>query len=65
MKERRKRLLGEFRSYDIVKVDGRWGVICKSFGYGIEPSSESIVDFWEGGREAIPKDTPATGLPSK
>lgn len=35
----------------IVRVNGRWGVLCQA--YGKVPRGYRVVDFWDGGREAV------------
>lgn len=32
----------------IVRVDGRWGVVC-----GSDRGITRVVDFWDGGREYV------------
>jgi hypothetical protein len=55
--------LRHFPSSSIVKIKGRWGMLCVNRGYNLKNHKMLVVDFWDGGREEIPKVTKAEGLP--
>lgn len=55
--------LNEFPANSIVKIDGRWGILCINFGYNLKLSGSRIVDFWDGGREVVPGNILVEGLP--
>lgn len=50
-----KQILADVPCGSIVKVDGRWGVVCQK-PFGASKWATRVVDFWDGGREYI-KDT--------
>jgi hypothetical protein len=55
-------VLGDFPDNSIVNIDGRWGVLCINYDrLGVR--RYRTVDFWEGGRESVPDDVLAEGLP--
>ena len=60
-----KKKLRSFPAHSIVKVNGRWGVLCIAFGHDITRTGERVVDFWDGGLELVDGNTLAIGLPEK
>lgn len=48
--------LGDVRNGAVVLVDGRWGVVCRGLS-GSAHGTYVIVDFWEGGREKLARDS--------
>ena len=51
-------ILAGARNGAIVRVDGAWGVVCRS---GRTPT-RIIVDFWDVGRQYVPKWKPVEML---
>jgi hypothetical protein len=58
-----KKMVKHFPAHAIIRVDGRWGVLCIAFGYDVRNRGERVVDFWDGGLERVDGDALAEGLP--
>lgn len=55
--------LKTFPAHSIIKINGRWGVLCVHFGRDIKLHKQRVVDFWDGGREIVDNNALAEGLP--